>query len=72
MLFGGLGHWLALLDLFVLKCVAIFCFLDSGLSHILTLVLQELNLLCKRDVNGVGMLYDLLRSHWLQALLKVK
>ncbi|XP_071897205.1 MAGUK p55 subfamily member 4 isoform X2 [Anas platyrhynchos] len=34
-------------------------------------VLQELNLLCKRDVNGVGMLYDLLRSHWLQALLKI-
>uniref|UniRef100_A0A8C6ZAL3 MAGUK p55 scaffold protein 4 n=1 Tax=Nothoprocta perdicaria TaxID=30464 RepID=A0A8C6ZAL3_NOTPE len=27
---------------------------------------------CKRDVNGVGMLYDLLRSPWLQALLKVK
>uniref|UniRef100_A0A8B9ZLE0 Membrane palmitoylated protein 4 n=1 Tax=Anas platyrhynchos TaxID=8839 RepID=A0A8B9ZLE0_ANAPL len=26
---------------------------------------------CKRDVNGVGMLYDLLRSHWLQALLKI-
>uniref|UniRef100_A0A8B9UL96 Membrane palmitoylated protein 4 n=1 Tax=Anas zonorhyncha TaxID=75864 RepID=A0A8B9UL96_9AVES len=23
------------------------------------------------DVNGVGMLYDLLRSHWLQALLKI-
>uniref|UniRef100_A0A803XSH2 MAGUK p55 scaffold protein 4 n=1 Tax=Meleagris gallopavo TaxID=9103 RepID=A0A803XSH2_MELGA len=57
--------------LFVLKCVALFCFLDSGLSHVLTLVLQELSLLCKRDVNGVGMLYDLLRSRWLQALLKV-
>uniref|UniRef100_A0A8D2QKV3 MAGUK p55 scaffold protein 4 n=1 Tax=Zonotrichia albicollis TaxID=44394 RepID=A0A8D2QKV3_ZONAL len=28
-------------------------------------------LLCKRDANGVGMLYELLRSHWLQALLKV-
>uniref|UniRef100_A0A8C0ZK15 MAGUK p55 scaffold protein 4 n=1 Tax=Cyanistes caeruleus TaxID=156563 RepID=A0A8C0ZK15_CYACU len=28
--------------------------------------------LCKRDVNGVGMLYDLLRSRWLQALLKVR
>uniref|UniRef100_A0A672TGE1 MAGUK p55 scaffold protein 4 n=1 Tax=Strigops habroptila TaxID=2489341 RepID=A0A672TGE1_STRHB len=27
--------------------------------------------LCKRDVNGVGMLYDLLRSRWLQALLKI-
>uniref|UniRef100_A0A8C3L6I4 Membrane palmitoylated protein 4 n=1 Tax=Chrysolophus pictus TaxID=9089 RepID=A0A8C3L6I4_CHRPC len=27
--------------------------------------------LCKRDVNGVGVLYDLLRSHWLQALLKI-
>uniref|UniRef100_G1N7J3 MAGUK p55 scaffold protein 4 n=1 Tax=Meleagris gallopavo TaxID=9103 RepID=G1N7J3_MELGA len=44
---------------------------DSGLSHVLTLVLQELSLLCKRDVNGVGMLYDLLRSRWLQALLKI-
>uniref|UniRef100_A0A8C5IZ64 Membrane palmitoylated protein 4 n=1 Tax=Junco hyemalis TaxID=40217 RepID=A0A8C5IZ64_JUNHY len=27
--------------------------------------------LCKRDANGVGMLYELLRSHWLQALLKI-
>uniref|UniRef100_A0A8U8CLS6 Uncharacterized protein n=1 Tax=Geospiza parvula TaxID=87175 RepID=A0A8U8CLS6_GEOPR len=27
--------------------------------------------LCKRDVNGVGMLYELLRSRWLQALLKI-
>uniref|UniRef100_A0A8D2NP09 MAGUK p55 scaffold protein 4 n=1 Tax=Zonotrichia albicollis TaxID=44394 RepID=A0A8D2NP09_ZONAL len=26
---------------------------------------------CKRDANGVGMLYELLRSHWLQALLKI-
>uniref|UniRef100_A0A3Q3AA82 MAGUK p55 scaffold protein 4 n=1 Tax=Gallus gallus TaxID=9031 RepID=A0A3Q3AA82_CHICK len=43
----------------------------SGLSHVLTLVLQELSLLCKRDVNGVGVLYDLLRSRWLQALLKI-
>uniref|UniRef100_A0A663LYA9 MAGUK p55 scaffold protein 4 n=1 Tax=Athene cunicularia TaxID=194338 RepID=A0A663LYA9_ATHCN len=34
-------------------------------------VLQELSLLCKRDVNGVGMLYDLLGSRWLQALLKI-
>uniref|UniRef100_A0A674J4K2 MAGUK p55 scaffold protein 4 n=1 Tax=Terrapene triunguis TaxID=2587831 RepID=A0A674J4K2_9SAUR len=42
------------------------------LSHVLTLVLQELSLFCKRDVNGVGVLYDLLRSPWLQALLKVK
>ncbi|NWI94955.1 MPP4 protein, partial [Pitta sordida] len=42
-----------------------------GVSHVLTLVLQELSLLCKRDVNGVGMLYDLLRSRWLQALLKI-
>uniref|UniRef100_A0A8B9CEF8 MAGUK p55 scaffold protein 4 n=1 Tax=Anser brachyrhynchus TaxID=132585 RepID=A0A8B9CEF8_9AVES len=47
------------------------CFCIECLSHVLTLVLQELSLLCKRDVNGVGMLYDLLRSHWLQALLKV-
>ncbi|GAB0191689.1 MAGUK p55 subfamily member 4 [Grus japonensis] len=43
----------------------------GSISHVLTLVLQELSLLCKRDVNGVGMLYDLLRSRWLQALLKV-
>ncbi|XP_042639884.1 MAGUK p55 subfamily member 4 isoform X6 [Tyto alba] len=34
-------------------------------------LLQELSLLCKRDVNGVGMLYDLLGSRWLQALLKI-
>ncbi|XP_062354212.1 MAGUK p55 subfamily member 4 [Cinclus cinclus] len=44
---------------------------DNGVSHVLTLALQELSLLCKRDVNGVGMLYDLLRSQWLQALLKI-
>uniref|UniRef100_A0A8B9NTP3 Membrane palmitoylated protein 4 n=1 Tax=Apteryx owenii TaxID=8824 RepID=A0A8B9NTP3_APTOW len=44
---------------------------DNVLFHVLTLVLQELSLLCKRDVNGVGMLYDLLRSRWLQALLKI-
>uniref|UniRef100_A0A8C3EWE4 MAGUK p55 scaffold protein 4 n=1 Tax=Corvus moneduloides TaxID=1196302 RepID=A0A8C3EWE4_CORMO len=43
----------------------------SSVSHVLTLALQELSLLCKRDVNGVGMLYDLLRSRWLQALLKI-
>uniref|UniRef100_A0A8C5UBY9 Membrane palmitoylated protein 4 n=1 Tax=Malurus cyaneus samueli TaxID=2593467 RepID=A0A8C5UBY9_9PASS len=44
---------------------------NKSVSHVLTLVLQELSLLCKRDVNGVGMLYDLLRSRWLQALLKI-
>ncbi|XP_009071089.1 PREDICTED: MAGUK p55 subfamily member 4 [Acanthisitta chloris] len=43
----------------------------QSVSHVLTLVLQELSLLCKGDVNGVGMLYDLLRSRWLQALLKI-
>uniref|UniRef100_A0A8C3NZE0 Membrane palmitoylated protein 4 n=2 Tax=Timaliidae TaxID=9173 RepID=A0A8C3NZE0_9PASS len=70
---SGLGHCLALVGLlFVLKCLALFCFLGSGVSHVLTLALQELSLLCKRDVNGVGMLYDLLRSRWLQALLKVR
>uniref|UniRef100_H9GT64 Membrane palmitoylated protein 4 n=1 Tax=Anolis carolinensis TaxID=28377 RepID=H9GT64_ANOCA len=42
-----------------------------SLSHLLSLVLQELSLFYKRDVNGVGVLYDLLRSPWLQALLKV-
>lgn len=70
--FKGLGHCLALVGvLFVLKCLALFCFLGSGVSHVLTLALQELSLLCKRDVNGVGVLYELLRSRWLQALLKV-
>uniref|UniRef100_A0A8D0E5W3 MAGUK p55 scaffold protein 4 n=1 Tax=Salvator merianae TaxID=96440 RepID=A0A8D0E5W3_SALMN len=44
---------------------------ENGLSHVLSLVLQELSLFYKRDVNGVGMLYDFLRSPWLQALLKV-
>uniref|UniRef100_A0A7M4DYI8 MAGUK p55 scaffold protein 4 n=1 Tax=Crocodylus porosus TaxID=8502 RepID=A0A7M4DYI8_CROPO len=42
-----------------------------AVSLLFQLVLQELNLFYKRDVNGVGVLYDLLRSHWLQALLKV-
>uniref|UniRef100_H0ZW85 MAGUK p55 scaffold protein 4 n=1 Tax=Taeniopygia guttata TaxID=59729 RepID=H0ZW85_TAEGU len=55
---------------FLRSCLALFCFLGSGVSHVLTLALQELSLLCKRDVNGVGTLYDLLRSRWLQALLK--
>uniref|UniRef100_A0A8P0T4F6 MAGUK p55 subfamily member 4 n=2 Tax=Canis lupus familiaris TaxID=9615 RepID=A0A8P0T4F6_CANLF len=41
------------------------------LSQILRLVLQELNLFYSRDVNGVCLLYDLLHSPWLQALLKV-
>uniref|UniRef100_A0A8V1A8W3 MAGUK p55 scaffold protein 4 n=1 Tax=Gallus gallus TaxID=9031 RepID=A0A8V1A8W3_CHICK len=50
---------------------SLLCFVLKSLSHVLTLVLQELSLLCKRDVNGVGVLYDLLRSRWLQALLKV-
>lgn len=42
-----------------------------GISQILRLVLQELNLFYSRDVNGVCLLYDLLHSPWLQALLKV-
>ncbi|OWK00073.1 hypothetical protein Celaphus_00016051, partial [Cervus elaphus hippelaphus] len=41
------------------------------ISHLLRLVLQELNLFYSRDVNGVCLLYDLLHSPWLQALLKV-
>ncbi|XP_015281001.1 PREDICTED: MAGUK p55 subfamily member 4, partial [Gekko japonicus] len=41
------------------------------LSHVLSLVLQELSQFYKRDTNGVGILYDLLRSPWLQSLLKV-
>ncbi|XP_062052818.1 MAGUK p55 subfamily member 4 [Lepus europaeus] len=44
---------------------------ENGLSHILRLVLQELSLFYSRDVNGVCLLYDLLHSPWLQALLKV-
>lgn len=73
MLFKGLSGRSASVGLLLeMKCLALFCFLGSGVSHVLTLVLQELSLLCKRDVNGVGMLYDLLRSRWLQALLKVK
>ncbi|XP_067404997.1 MAGUK p55 subfamily member 4 [Emydura macquarii macquarii] len=44
---------------------------ENGLSHVLTLALQELSLFYKRDANGVGVLHDLLRSPWLQALLKV-
>uniref|UniRef100_A0A673T8J9 Membrane palmitoylated protein 4 n=1 Tax=Suricata suricatta TaxID=37032 RepID=A0A673T8J9_SURSU len=44
---------------------------ENGLSGILRLVLQELNLFYSRDVTGVCLLYDLLHSPWLQALLKV-
>lgn len=42
-----------------------------GLSGILRLLLQELSLFYSRDVNGLYLLYDLLHSPWLQALLKV-
>ncbi|XP_074048847.1 MAGUK p55 subfamily member 4 [Macrotis lagotis] len=41
------------------------------LSQILRLVLKELSLFYSREVNGVSLLYDLLHSPWLQALLKV-
>ncbi|XP_054826119.1 MAGUK p55 subfamily member 4 [Eublepharis macularius] len=51
--------------------VALVSSAGAGLSHVLSLVLQELSLFYKRDINGVGVLYDLLRSPWLQALLKV-
>ncbi|XP_073927519.1 MAGUK p55 subfamily member 4 isoform X2 [Castor canadensis] len=44
---------------------------ENGLSRILRLLLQELSLFYSRDVNGVCLLYDLLHSPWLQALLKV-
>uniref|UniRef100_A0A4X2KLS2 MAGUK p55 scaffold protein 4 n=1 Tax=Vombatus ursinus TaxID=29139 RepID=A0A4X2KLS2_VOMUR len=44
---------------------------ENGLSQILRLVLKELSLFYSRDVNGVSLLYDLLHSPWLQALLKV-
>ncbi|KAG3274994.1 MAGUK p55 subfamily member 4 isoform X6 [Ictidomys tridecemlineatus] len=43
----------------------------NGLSQILRHVLQELSLFYSRDVNGVCLLYDLLHSPWLRALLKV-
>ena len=33
--------------------------------------MQELSLFYSRDVNGLYLLYDLLHSPWLQALLKV-
>ncbi|XP_077655370.1 MAGUK p55 subfamily member 4 isoform X2 [Urocitellus parryii] len=44
---------------------------QNGLSQILRHVLQELSLFYSRDVNGVCLLYDLLHSPWLRALLKV-
>ncbi|KAM8789722.1 MAGUK p55 subfamily member 4 [Rhynchonycteris naso] len=44
---------------------------ENGLSQILRLVLQELNLFYSWDVSGLCLLYDLLHSPWLQALLKV-
>ncbi|KAL1770716.1 MAGUK p55 subfamily member 4 [Sigmodon hispidus] len=42
-----------------------------SLSGILRLLLQEMSLFYSRDVNGLCLLYDLLHSPWLQALLKV-
>ncbi|XP_074155144.1 MAGUK p55 subfamily member 4 isoform X2 [Sminthopsis crassicaudata] len=44
---------------------------ENGLSQILKLVLKQQNLFYSRDVSGVHLLYDLLHSPWLQALLKV-
>ncbi|XP_042522954.1 MAGUK p55 subfamily member 4 [Dipodomys merriami] len=44
---------------------------ENGLSSILRLLLQELSLFYSRDVNGLCLLYDLLHSPWLQALLKI-
>ncbi|XP_021573841.1 MAGUK p55 subfamily member 4 isoform X5 [Carlito syrichta] len=44
---------------------------ENGLSKILRLLMQELSLFYSRDVNGVCLLYDLLHSPWLQALLKI-
>ncbi|XP_045152588.1 MAGUK p55 subfamily member 4 [Echinops telfairi] len=42
-----------------------------SLSHFLKLVLQQPSLFYSRDMNGVSLLYDLLHSPWLLALLKV-
>lgn len=55
----------------ILTCI-VFGWCGLGLSHVLSLVLQELSLFYRRDVNGVGVLYNLLKSPWLQALLKVR
>ncbi|KAM4836170.1 MAGUK p55 subfamily member 4 [Thomomys bottae] len=44
---------------------------ENGLSSILRLLLQELSLFYSRDVNGLCLLYNLLHSPWLQALLKI-
>ncbi|XP_055967945.1 MAGUK p55 subfamily member 4 [Sorex fumeus] len=44
---------------------------ENGLSQILRLVLKELDLFYSRDVMGMSLLYDLLHTPWLQALLKV-
>ncbi|XP_075385863.1 MAGUK p55 subfamily member 4 isoform X1 [Tenrec ecaudatus] len=43
----------------------------NGLSNLLKLVLQQRSLFYSRDINGVRLLYDLLHSPWLLALLKV-
>uniref|UniRef100_A0A7N4PT29 MAGUK p55 scaffold protein 4 n=1 Tax=Sarcophilus harrisii TaxID=9305 RepID=A0A7N4PT29_SARHA len=44
---------------------------ENGLSQILKLVMKQQSLFYSRDVSGVSLLYDLLHSPWLQALLKV-
>ncbi|XP_031749716.1 MAGUK p55 subfamily member 4 [Xenopus tropicalis] len=44
---------------------------ENGLSQVLTMVLEELGLYYHQDVNGIGVLYNLLQAPWLQSLLKV-
>lgn len=47
------------------------CLLSLGFSRILRLVLKELDVFYRRDLAGLQLLYDLLQTPWLQALLKV-
>ncbi|XP_049629210.1 MAGUK p55 subfamily member 4 [Suncus etruscus] len=44
---------------------------ENGFSRILRLVLKELDVFYRRDLAGLQLLYDLLQTPWLQALLKV-
>nr|XP_014343581.1 PREDICTED: MAGUK p55 subfamily member 4 [Latimeria chalumnae] len=44
---------------------------STGVSHILTSVIEELSLMFDSKINGVGVLYKLLNTRWLQSLVKV-
>ncbi|XP_064420097.1 MAGUK p55 subfamily member 4 [Latimeria chalumnae] len=53
------------------SALEILCVVSTGVSHILTSVIEELSLMFDSKINGVGVLYKLLNTRWLQSLVKV-